>query len=81
MLHSVSYRSMQVFATVSIDDNRQMKDLTRATVQDSAAMRLISFLTMIYLPASFVSVSVLLCNPCSESLVDLPSLLFSRSLG
>jgi hypothetical protein len=47
-----------VFATVNIQDSRQMQELTRATVRDSAAMKLISVLTMVYLPSSFAAVSV-----------------------
>ena len=46
-----------MLATVNIYDSRQMQELTRTTVRDSAAMRLISILTMIYLPSSFVAVS------------------------
>ncbi|KAG1736639.1 uncharacterized protein EDB91DRAFT_500131 [Suillus paluster] len=42
-------------ATVNFVDSRRMQDLTTATVRDSAAMKQISYLTMIFLPASFVA--------------------------
>ncbi|KAG1817382.1 hypothetical protein EV424DRAFT_1324487 [Suillus variegatus] len=43
------------FATVNIDDSRQTRKLTEATVRDSAAMKQISYLTMVFLPASFLA--------------------------
>ncbi|KAG1837318.1 hypothetical protein DFJ58DRAFT_734437 [Suillus subalutaceus] len=43
------------FALVNIDDSKQMKALTEATVRDSGAMKQISYLTMIFLPASFTA--------------------------
>lgn len=43
------------FATVNIFDSKHMKDLTEATVRDSGAMKQISYLTMIFLPASFTA--------------------------
>ncbi|KAG6331202.1 hypothetical protein ID866_7885 [Astraeus odoratus] len=43
------------FATVNISDSRHMKRLTEATVRDSAAMKQISYLTMIFLPANFIA--------------------------
>jgi hypothetical protein len=43
------------FATVNIIDSKHMKDLTEATVRDSGAMKQISYLTMIFLPASFTA--------------------------
>ncbi|KAG2159248.1 uncharacterized protein EDB93DRAFT_1324706 [Suillus bovinus] len=43
------------FATVNIQDSRQTSTLTRATLRDSAAMKQISYLTMIFLPASFTA--------------------------
>ncbi|KAH7890287.1 hypothetical protein F5I97DRAFT_7352 [Phlebopus sp. FC_14] len=43
------------FATVNIDDSRHMKRLTQATVRDSAAMKQISYLTMVFLPASLIA--------------------------
>jgi hypothetical protein len=64
------------FATVNIEDSRQTRALTEATVRDSAAMKQvpflharlphqvltsctqISYLTMVFLPASFIAVSV-----------------------
>lgn len=43
------------FASVNIDDSRYTKRLTEATVRDSAAMKQISYLTMVFLPASFTA--------------------------
>jgi hypothetical protein len=43
------------FATVNIDDARQTRKLTEATVRDSAAMKQISYLTMVFLPASLLA--------------------------
>lgn len=42
-------------ATVDFVESRRMQELTIATVRDSAAMKQISYLTMIFLPASFVA--------------------------
>ncbi|KAG1864488.1 hypothetical protein C8R48DRAFT_601811 [Suillus tomentosus] len=42
-------------ATVNFVDSRRMQDLTTATVRDSASMKQISYLTMIFLPASFIA--------------------------
>ncbi|KAI9457687.1 hypothetical protein HD554DRAFT_2029943 [Boletus coccyginus] len=60
-----SQRSMQVmrlknvmdlaFASVNIDDSRYMQELTITTVKDSAAVKQISYLTMVFLPANFIS--------------------------
>ncbi|KIK67895.1 hypothetical protein GYMLUDRAFT_155325 [Collybiopsis luxurians FD-317 M1] len=44
-----------VFSTVNILDSRRMQDLTEAAVRDSAAMKQIAYLSMIFLPASFVA--------------------------
>ncbi|KAF8841445.1 hypothetical protein BDN67DRAFT_1010645 [Paxillus ammoniavirescens] len=43
------------FSSVNIEDSSQMKKLTQATVRDSAAMKQISYLTMVFLPANFVA--------------------------
>lgn len=43
------------FAIVNINDSKRMKALTEATVRDSGAMKQISYLTMIFLPASFTA--------------------------
>ncbi|KAG1773588.1 hypothetical protein EV702DRAFT_1032842 [Suillus placidus] len=43
------------FATVNIEDSRQTHKLTKATLRDSAAMKQISYLTMIFLPASLTA--------------------------
>ncbi|KAF8550189.1 hypothetical protein OG21DRAFT_1446946 [Imleria badia] len=60
-----SQRSMQVlrlknvidlaFASVNIDDSKYMKELTIATVRDSAAMKQIAYLTTLFLPANLMS--------------------------
>lgn len=44
-----------VFSSVNINDSRQMQKMTEAAVKDSAAMKQIAYLTMIFLPASFVA--------------------------
>lgn len=43
------------FASVNIDDSRYTKRLSEATLRDSAAMKQISYLTMVFFPASFIS--------------------------
>ncbi|KIK44700.1 hypothetical protein CY34DRAFT_10847 [Suillus luteus UH-Slu-Lm8-n1] len=43
------------FAAVNIEDSRQTHKLTKATLRDSAAMKQISYLTMVFLPASFTA--------------------------
>ncbi|KAG1763114.1 hypothetical protein EDD22DRAFT_526563 [Suillus occidentalis] len=43
------------FAAVNIEDSRQTHELTKATLRDSAAMKQISYLTMVFLPASFTA--------------------------
>jgi hypothetical protein len=42
----------------SVDINHNMLLLTRDTVDDSATVRVVTLVTMLYLPASFVSVSL-----------------------
>jgi len=44
-----------VFSSVNITDSRYMRDMTTVAVRDSAAMKQISYLTMVFLPASFAS--------------------------
>ncbi|KAJ7216584.1 hypothetical protein GGX14DRAFT_442105 [Mycena pura] len=44
-----------VFSSVNIDDSRRMQQLTEAAVRDSAAMKQIAYLTMVFLPSSFVA--------------------------
>ncbi|KIY69198.1 hypothetical protein CYLTODRAFT_420913 [Cylindrobasidium torrendii FP15055 ss-10] len=44
-----------VFSSVNIEDSRRMQQLTQAAVRDSAAMKQIAYLTMVFLPASFVA--------------------------
>ncbi|KAJ7243019.1 hypothetical protein C8J57DRAFT_1726174 [Mycena rebaudengoi] len=43
------------FSSVNLEDSRTMQELTQAAVRDSAAMKQISYLTMFFLPASFVA--------------------------
>ncbi|OJA16732.1 hypothetical protein AZE42_07560 [Rhizopogon vesiculosus] len=43
------------FATVNIQDSKHMQKLAEATTRDSAAMKQISYLTMVFLPASFTA--------------------------
>ncbi|KAF9239348.1 hypothetical protein BU15DRAFT_88111 [Melanogaster broomeanus] len=61
------------FATINIDDSKAMQKLAEATMRDSAAMKQISYLTMVFLPASFLanvfSMNVYEINPnTTESL-------------
>jgi len=44
-----------VFSSVNILDSKTMQRMTEAAVRDSAAMKQISYLTMVFLPASFVA--------------------------
>ncbi|KJA25334.1 hypothetical protein HYPSUDRAFT_37835 [Hypholoma sublateritium FD-334 SS-4] len=44
-----------VFSSVNITDSRYMREMTEAAVRDSAAMKQIAYLTMVFLPASFVA--------------------------
>ncbi|KAG6879295.1 hypothetical protein C0992_003780 [Termitomyces sp. T32_za158] len=58
-------RSMQIkrlknvmnlgFSTVNIEDSRRTQKLTEASMNDSAAMKQIAYLTMFFLPASLVA--------------------------
>ncbi|KAF4609856.1 hypothetical protein D9613_010436 [Agrocybe pediades] len=61
------------FSSVNIEDSRRMKTLTEAAVKDSAAMKQIAYLTMAFMPASFVAavfgMNVSEINP--EGLMDL----------
>ncbi|KAI5996939.1 hypothetical protein EDD15DRAFT_2246847 [Pisolithus albus] len=43
------------FATVNIEDSRAMKRLTEGSMRGSAAMKQISYLTMVFLPASLIA--------------------------
>ncbi|KAG2134761.1 hypothetical protein DEU56DRAFT_981257 [Suillus clintonianus] len=43
------------FASINIEDSRQTQRLTEATLRDSAVMKQISYLTMVFLPASFTA--------------------------
>ncbi|KAG6328787.1 hypothetical protein ID866_10302 [Astraeus odoratus] len=55
------------FATVNIEVSRAMQSLTEASMRDSAAIKQISYLTMIFLPASLIadvfSMNVMEINP------------------
>ncbi|KAF8062374.1 hypothetical protein FPV67DRAFT_1508215 [Lyophyllum atratum] len=44
-----------LFSSVNLHDSEQMRRLTQVTVRDSRAMKQVSILTMIFLPASFVA--------------------------
>ncbi|KAF8809596.1 hypothetical protein BYT27DRAFT_7135830 [Phlegmacium glaucopus] len=44
-----------VFSTVNITDSRYMRQMTEAAVRDSAEMKQVAYLTMVFLPASFVA--------------------------
>ncbi|KAF8997736.1 hypothetical protein BDQ17DRAFT_1544284 [Cyathus striatus] len=44
-----------VFNTVNIDDSGRMRQMTEAAVRDSAGMKQIAYLTMIFLPASYIA--------------------------
>ncbi|TFK26626.1 hypothetical protein FA15DRAFT_588079 [Coprinopsis marcescibilis] len=44
-----------VFSSVNITDSKYMREMTEAAVRDSAAMKQIAYLTMIFLPASFIA--------------------------
>lgn len=44
-----------VFSSVNITDSRYMREMTAAAVRDSTAMKQIAYLTMAFLPASFVA--------------------------
>jgi len=50
-------KTMQQMTETALKDSAAMKQLTEAAVRDSAAMKQIAYLTMAFLPASFVSVS------------------------
>jgi len=45
------------FSSINIEDSRRMQKLTEAAVRDSAAMKQIAYLTMVFLPSTFVAVS------------------------
>ncbi|KAJ3797386.1 hypothetical protein GGU11DRAFT_657139, partial [Lentinula aff. detonsa] len=61
------------FSSVNIEDSRRMKNLAEVSVRDSAVMKQISYLTMIFLPASFVAaifgMNVMEINPGSYGTV------------
>ncbi|KAF9559802.1 hypothetical protein CPC08DRAFT_723702 [Agrocybe pediades] len=44
-----------VFSSVNITESKQMHDLTVITSRDSAAMKQIAYLSMIFLPSSFIA--------------------------
>ncbi|KAH9476036.1 hypothetical protein JR316_0011605 [Psilocybe cubensis] len=62
------------FSSVNIEDSKRMQKLTESAVNDSAAMKIIAYLTMAFLPASFVAavfgMNVREINP--DGNVDLP---------
>jgi hypothetical protein len=61
--------TVQVFSSVNIQDSKRMQRLTEAAVRDSAAMKQIAYLSMIFLPAGFVAVCMHYF-PASTSTVD-----------
>ena len=52
----------QGFSSVNIQDSKRMQELTRATVRDSAAMKQIAYLTMVFFPATFSAVSFIIID-------------------
>ncbi|KAF5391130.1 hypothetical protein D9757_003021 [Collybiopsis confluens] len=46
---------VQAFNSINIEDSRRMKNLAEAAGRDSAVMKQISWITMIFLPASFIA--------------------------
>ncbi|KAG6917353.1 hypothetical protein DXG01_002818 [Tephrocybe rancida] len=44
-----------LFSSINLHDSEQMRKLTQVTVRDSRAMKQVSILTMIFLPASFIA--------------------------
>jgi len=44
-----------VFSSVNIVDSKYMRQMTEASVRDSAAMKQIAYLTMVFLPASLAA--------------------------
>lgn len=72
-MRSHSFGDIQVFSSVNITDSKRMHKMTEAAVRDSAAvreslllrcpdlttlqMKQIAYLTMVFLPASFIAVS------------------------
>ncbi|KAK2462780.1 hypothetical protein APHAL10511_005171 [Amanita phalloides] len=58
------------FSRLNIEDSRQTTKLTEASLRDSAAMKQISYLTMVFLPATFTSsvfgINVVEINPTSN---------------
>ncbi|KAJ7291167.1 hypothetical protein C8J57DRAFT_1043706 [Mycena rebaudengoi] len=44
-----------VFSSVNLGDSKRMQELTEAAVRDSAAMKQIAYLSMVFLPASFAA--------------------------
>ncbi|KAG6889582.1 hypothetical protein C0995_016390 [Termitomyces sp. Mi166 len=49
------YISKLLFSSVNLNDSVQMRRLTQVAVRDSRAMKQVSILTMVFLPASFVA--------------------------
>ena len=53
---------MKELAEASSRESRVMTDLTKKTSKDTDAVRALTLLALAYLPASFVSVSLLLLS-------------------
>ncbi|KAJ3534834.1 hypothetical protein NMY22_g6750 [Coprinellus aureogranulatus] len=62
------------FSLVNIEDSRRMAKLTEASVRDSAAMKQIAYLTMVFLPSTFIAaafgMNIVEINP-EESAADM----------
>ncbi|KAF7377803.1 hypothetical protein MSAN_00203700 [Mycena sanguinolenta] len=65
------------FSSVNLEDSKTMQKLTEAAARDSAAMKQISYLTMVFLPSSFAAVCVV-----SQSVLDLirPQAIFGMNI-
>jgi len=60
LLASILRLHIQAFSSVNAEDSRHMACLTEISLRDSAAMKQISYLTMVFLPASFAAASAFL---------------------
>ncbi|KAF7366872.1 hypothetical protein MSAN_00945900 [Mycena sanguinolenta] len=65
------------FSSVNLKDSKTMQKLTEAALRDSAVMKQISYLTMVFLPSSFAAVCVV-----SQSVLDLirPQAIFGMNI-
>jgi hypothetical protein len=51
------YFRVQVYSLVNLADSKHSQELTQASLRDSEATKQLSYLTMLFLPAIFISVS------------------------